>query len=413
MTDPAAAAAAVVAAHPPLHRNRDFMVLWTSQVVSTVGTRVSGIAYPLLVLAITRSPALAGIVAFAQTLPFLVLYLPAGAFVDHWNRRRIMLTCEVGRGLALGSVAATTAAGIVSVPQLVIVAFVEGSLFVFFDLCEGAVLPRLVPAEQLSSAIAQNQARTQGADLVGQPLGGALFGLGRAFPFAFDPLSYLVSFVALLSIRASLQDARTSVPGRLRTEIAEGLRTVWRQPFLRITIALAAVENFAWSALMLVLIVRAQDLGADPGQIGLMFGIMGAGAIAGAIVAPWIASRVGTRALLVVINWLWAVQFAAVAVLPNVLAVGFVMGAGNVAGPISNVAVAKVFYQVTPDRLLGRARSVSKAVAWGATPVGSLAAGFLAAGLGAQFAIVALAVVMVLVAAVATLAKGLRYVSDQ
>jgi MFS family permease len=132
------------------------MVLWTSQVVSTVGTRVSGIAYPLLVLAITRSPALAGIVAFAQTVPFLVLYLPAGALVDRWNRQRIMLACEVGRAIALGSVALTTALGSVSVPQLVIVAFAEGAMFVFFDLCEGAVLPRLVPGEQLSAAIAQN-----------------------------------------------------------------------------------------------------------------------------------------------------------------------------------------------------------------------------------------------------------------
>lgn len=88
----------------PLRRNRDFMLLWTSQVVSTVGTRVTSVAYPLLVLALTHSPSEAGIVGFAQTLPFLLLYLPGGALVDRWDRKRTMVVCDGGRALALGSV---------------------------------------------------------------------------------------------------------------------------------------------------------------------------------------------------------------------------------------------------------------------------------------------------------------------
>jgi MFS family permease len=396
----------------PLHRNRDFMVLWASQVVSTVGTRVSGIAYPLLVLAITGSPAQAGIVGFAQTLPFLVLFLPAGALVDRWDRRRIMLACEIGRAVALGSVAVTTLAGAVSVPQLIIVALIEGSCFVFFDLCEGAALPRLVPAAQLPAAMAQNQARTQGADLVGQPLGGLLFGLGRAIPFAFDAISYLVSFVALLSIRKPLQGARTSVTSNLRAEIAEGLRTVWNQPFLRVSIAVVAGQNFAWNALVLVLIVRAQDLGAEPALIGTMFAFMGAGAIGGAIAAPWIQSRVTTRALLVAISWLWAAQLFVMAALNDVIALGVAAGVGSIAGPIFNVAFGNEVYRLTPDRLIGRVRSVAKAIAWGTIPMGSLAAGFLAAGIGAQAAIGALAVILVVPAVVATFATGMRNVSD-
>jgi MFS family permease len=87
------------------------MVLWSSQVVSTVGTRVSSIAFPLLVLAVTHSPAGAGVVGFAQTLPFLLLYLPAGAFIDRWDRKRTMLACDAGRAGALGSIAITVAAG--------------------------------------------------------------------------------------------------------------------------------------------------------------------------------------------------------------------------------------------------------------------------------------------------------------
>jgi MFS family permease len=404
------ASASTLAPPPPLYRNRDFMVLWTSQVVSTVGTRVSSIAYPLLVLAITRSPAQAGIVAFAQTLPFLVLFLPAGALVDRWDRRRIMLVCEVGRAIALGSVALTVLLGVVTIPQLVVVAFVEGALFVFFDLSEGAALPRLVASEQLPAAMAQNQARTQGADLVGQPLGGALFGFGRAFPFVFDAVSYLVSFVALLTIRTPLQGPATPTSSNLRAEIAEGLRTVWGHLFLRTSVIVVAVQNFAWNALTLILIVRAQDLGAEPALVGAMFAFFGGGALVGAVAAPWMQGRVGTRVLLVSISWLWAIQFIALAFVPNVLGIGLICAVGSIAGPIFNVAFGTVVYQLTPDRLLGRVRSVAKAIAWGTIPLGGLTAGLLASGIGAQSAIVVLGAILVLAALIATFAKGMRQV---
>jgi MFS family permease len=94
----------------PLWRNRDFTLLWTSQVASTIGTRVTAVAYPLLVLALTGSPTLAGVVAFAQTLPFLLVYLPGGAWVDRWPRRRLMVLCELGRAAALGSIAVVVVA---------------------------------------------------------------------------------------------------------------------------------------------------------------------------------------------------------------------------------------------------------------------------------------------------------------
>jgi MFS family permease len=392
------------------------MVLWLSQALSTVGTRITSIAYPLLVLAMTGSPVQAGLVGFAQTLPFLVLFLPAGAFVDRWNRRRTMLACEVGRAFALGSVAVAIVAGVVSVPQLVVVAFIEGSLFVFFDLCEGAALPRIVPAQQLPAAIAQNQARTQGADILGQPLGGLLFGLGRAVPFAADALSYVVSLLALLTIRSPLQEPRptapdpTAPPPNLRAEIAEGLGVVWGQPFLRVATAIVAGQNFAWNALALVLIVRAQDLGAGPALIGIMFAFFGVGALIGAIVAPWVHARVATRTLTIAVAWLWVAEFVALAVLPNVIALGVAAGIGSIGGPIFNVAFGDVIYRVTPDRLLGRVRSVTKAIAWGTIPFGALTAGILVGGFGAQAALLVLAAVLLAAALVANLSRGMRQV---
>jgi MFS family permease len=386
------------------------MILWTSQVVSTVGTRVSGIADPLLVLAITGSPTQAGVVAFAQTLPFLVFFLPAGALVDRWDRRRVMLSCEIGRGLALGSVAVATALGLVTVPQLIVVAFIEGSLFVFFDLCEGAAIPRLVHETQLSAAIAQNNARAQGADLVGQPLGGVLFSLGRAVPFLFDAVSYLVSLAALLFIRTPLQEERQPAETDLRREVAEGLRAVWGSSFLRASVALVAGVNFVFNALALVLIVRAQDLGAGPALIGGMFAFYGAGGIAGSLMAPRIQSGFGTRNTLITIVWSWVAVAAAMPVMPNVLWLGLVAGLSALGGPVFNVVLGSVIYRVTPDRLLGRVRSVIKLVAWGAIPLGSLAVGLLLGVLGAIPSMLVLAAVMLVVAAVATLSSGMRSV---
>jgi MFS family permease len=264
------------------------MVLWSSQVVSTVGTRVTSIAYPLLVLAVTHSPARAGVVGFAQTLPFLLLYLPAGTFVDRWDRKRTMLVCDAGRAVALGSIAITVALGWLTMAQVVVVALIEGSLFVLFDLAEGAALPQLVTGEQLQTAIAQNQAKTQGADIVGQPLGGVLFSAARLLPFLVDAVSYLVSFIALLFIRRPLQQPRARQPTRLRTEIAEGLRWVWRQPFLRAAVGVIGGVNFVFNALTLVLVVRARELGASPALIGVMFAFVGVGGLLGSFVAPWV-----------------------------------------------------------------------------------------------------------------------------
>ena len=208
----------------PLRRNRDFLLLWSGQVVSTVGSEVSQLAYPLLVLALTHSARDAGIVGFARALPFLLLYLPAGAFVDRWDRKRVMLAADAGRALALGSVAVWLAFGRPPLTWLALTSFVEGSLFVFFQLSESAALPQVVPREQLSQAIAQNQARQQGAGLVGSPLGGALFGISRLVPFAADAVSYAVSFVSLLFVRPAFQGERSPEDRNLRSDVLVGLR---------------------------------------------------------------------------------------------------------------------------------------------------------------------------------------------
>jgi MFS family permease len=399
----------------PLWRNRDFGLLWTSQVVSTVGTRVTSVAYPLLVLLLTGSPALAGVVGFAQTLPFLLLYLPGGAWVDRWDRRRTMVACELGRAVALGSVAVTAVLGgvhAVGVAQLAAVAFVEGSLFVLFDLAEGAALPRLVTPEQVPTAVAWNQARTQGADLVGQPVGGVLFAVAPGLPFAVDAVSYLLSGGAIAAIRTRLQGERAESTERLRTRIAEGVRFVARSAYLRETVAIVGWMNLVFNGAFLALIVRAKDLGGSSTQIGFLLAAYGAGGILGALVAPALHRRVPGRTLLVGIAWIWAAISVALAGPTSLLGLAVLVFVMNLFGAPFNVVITARLYELVPEDLLGRVRSVVKIVAWGTIPVGTLLGGLLADGLGARTALLAIGLGMVPIAVVSTLSPGMRSLGD-
>jgi MFS family permease len=399
----------------PLWRNRDFTLLWSSQVISTVGTRVTSVAYPLLVLLLTGSPALAGVVGFAQTLPFLLLYLPGGAWVDRWDRRRTMVACEVGRMVALGSIAVTAVVGgihAVTIAQLVAVAFVEGSLFVLFDLAEGAALPRLVPAGQLPTAVAWNQARTQGADLVGQPLGGLLFAIAPALPFAVDSVSYLVSGGAVAAIGTRLQGDRVATADRLRTRIAEGVRFVRRSAFLREMVLIVGWMNLVFNGTFLVLIVRAQRLGGSPGQIGLMLAAYGLGGILGAIAAPALQRRLPGRVVLVTIAWLWTALGIALAFAPSLVWLAVLVFVLNLFGAPYNVVIGARLYELVPEEIFGRVRSVGRIVAWGTIPIGTLLGGLLADRFGAGPALLVLGLGMIPIAIASSVSPGMRSIDD-
>jgi hypothetical protein len=324
-----------------------------------------------------------------------------------------MVACELGRAVALGSIAVVAAVGglhAVGVAQVAAVAFVEGCLFVLFDLAEGSALPQLVAADQLPAAVAYNQGRIQAADLVGQPLGGALFSVAPGLPFAVDAASYLLSGGAIAAIRSRLQGERVPVDSRLREQIAQGLRFVWRNRFLRDTVALIGGINFAFNALTLVLIVRARDLGASPTGIGIMFGLYGAGGILGALVAAKVHAALSGRVIMVGVSWLWAAMLAGYVLAPSALWLGALAAVVSFFGPVYNVVVAAATYRITPEPMLGRVRSTGKLVAWGTIPLAGLAGGLLAEHLGAAPALLSLAAVMLAMAVLTTISPGLRAV---
>jgi MFS family permease len=393
---------------PPLRKNRDFLILWSGQVVSTIGSEVTGIAFPLLVLAVTHSPSQAGIVGFAATLPNLLFYLPAGAIVDRVDRKRLMLTADAARIGVLGGLGLALASGRFSLLLVAAAAFVDGTCGVFFRLAESAALPQVVPREQLTQAVAQNQARQQGAGVASQPLGGFLFSVGHSVPFLFDAVSYAVSFVSLLFVRPAFQEEREPARTRMRADIAEGVTWLWRHAFLRTTMFLIAGTNFAHAALFLVLIVRARELGASPARIGAMLALFSVGAIVGSLLAPRVSRSVRPPVLIIGSLWLWAGLTAALVLAHSALLLGALAGLQALVGPSWNVVLAKYRYTLVPDRLLGRVASAGSLVTWGTIPLGSLAAGYLIAGVGARETFLVLAGVFVVVAAAAVASQPIR-----
>jgi len=394
----------------PLRRNRDFQLFWIGSAVSVLGSRVSSIGYPLLVLGLTGSPAAAGYVGFAATLPYLLFQLPFGALVDRWDRRKAMIAADVGRGLVLAAVAASIWLGGASIPWLLAAAFVEGALTVLSAAAEPAALRHLVHPDQYREALAQQEARDRAALLVGQPLGGALFSLGRLVPFLADALSYLASLTALILIRRPMQLPREpETRGSLRSEVLLGLRWLWRHPFFRTTSLLIAASNLLFQGLILVLIVLAGEQGASPFLIGVVLAGSGLGGVLGAVSAPWLSRRLSTKAVILGAHWAWALLLPLFVVLTDPLLYALVFALVGFVGPIWNVCVVSERTASTPEELQARVIAASKLATYGALPLGSLLAGLLLEHASAREAAAVLSISMFVLAVLATSSSAIRH----
>jgi MFS family permease len=288
--------AVVAGVRVPLRRNRDFMLLWGGETLSELGSQISLVAYPLLVLALTGSAAKAGEVGFAKTVPIAVFALPAGAVADRVNRKHLMVACDGVRAIALTTIPIALAAGGVPYAVIVAVAFIDGSGFVFSYIAERGALRQLVARDQLGDAVARNESRTFAANMAGPALGGVLFGLGRAVPFLTDAVSYAASTTSMLLIGSDFQEVRVDSE---RGDLREGLRWIWQRPFFRACALLFAGGNPIFTGLYLLIVVLAKRDGASSVLVGVMLGIVAGGGLLGAVLAPALRRRLSARLVLV------------------------------------------------------------------------------------------------------------------
>ena len=384
---------------PALGRNRDFALLWTGQAVSMLGSRVSTLAYPFLILSLGYSPAAAGVVGFIATLPYLLFQLPAGVWVDRVDRKRLMIRCDLVRGGALAILAVSVAVGWAEVWQIAVVAFLEGAMFVVFTAAERSAIANVVPAEQLTDAFSLNEARTRAAGMLGAPLGGFLFGLGRVVPFAFDAVSYLASVVTLLLIKAEFQQAPGAREDRhFRRELTEGLSWLRDYRFFLDSTVSVSLGNLVIRANQLLIIVLATRQGIAPALVGIMLATAGAGGVLGSMVAPWFERALSPRNVVLGSTVAWAVLFPLFTGTTNPFVFGFAWGAAAFVGAVWNVVLGAYQLSVLPDELRGRVSSIGNLFAYGSFAAGSLLSGALISTTGTDGATWILRIAFVAVA---------------
>jgi len=398
----------------PLWRRRNYLTLWGGKLVSATGSQMTQIAFPLLVLALTQSAAIAGLAGALRMLPYLLLSLPAGALVDRWDRRRVMILCDSGRAIALGSIPVALLLGHLSVLHVCLVALIEGTLFVFFDIAEVAVLPNIVTPQEMPAAVARYISLPDGVTmLLGPALGGALYAAGRMVPFLLDAISYGASVLALWRIqlprRTASDEQADSLSWRtMRADIVEGVVWLWRHRTLRALTALLGAGNCLVAGEALLVIVLAERLHATAPEVGLILGLGGCGAVFGALLAERVVRRLTFAQAFIGGNWLVALLFLLYAVAPTPFALGLVMAGIGAVYAVINVAQFSYRMSLIPDALQGRVSSIIRLMLYGSLPLGLAVAGFAIEHVGAVATVLALGVGLVLVALAASLHPLIR-----
>jgi len=390
-----------------LRRNRDFLLLQFSQLVSSGGSQITAIAYPLLVLSLTGSSAKAGIVAFARLLPSALFSMPAGVAADRWNRRWLMIAAHALRALTVGTLAVLVATDQAVFWVIPVAAFVEGSGAALYAAAQGGALRAVVPKEQLPAAVNVVTGREAALRLATPPIGGALFAVARALPFLVHALSYAVSSVLLLAMRTPFQEERDGGHASVRTQMAEGFRFLWRQPFLRTMALLFGLTNFLGPGVMLAIVVIGQNDGLGGGEIGLLVSAFGASVLVGSLVSPFLRRRLSVRGILLLELWTWA-GCGAFLVWPSVYVLAASVVPTGLAIPSTDAVVRSYELSLTPDRLLGRVDGVRATIALTIAPLGPLVAGYLLDVASERATIAVFTVVGLVLALWGTLSPALR-----
>jgi predicted MFS family arabinose efflux permease len=345
-------------------------------------------------------------VRFVATLPLLVLYLPAGALVDRYDRRVVMLFTEGTRLLALGSLALAIGLASTTLAHVLIVAAIAGSCGTFFQVAELSAVPQLVPRSQLPAALAQNAARMNVGLIGGQTAGGLLYAIGRAVPFAVDCVSYVASFVSVALIRTPLQQPAGAT--RRGGSIREGLAWLWGDRFLRTLLLLFAGNNIVVNSLYLALIVIARDRGATSQEVGVMLACVGIGGLTGSIAAPHLGKRLSFRVVVLLLLGVKAVLTPLLIFMPNALALGIVFGAMFFIDATGDAVVGARRLAAIPDRLQGRVNGATYQLTLGSIPIASIAVGALLQSAGPTATILVLSAVMIATTVAAVLSPVIR-----
>lgn len=364
--------------------HHDFRQLWIGDSISQIGTQVSLIALPYIAVTILNAtPLEMGFLGAFEFLAFLVVGLPAGAWVDRWRRQRVLITNDVIRAVALGSLPLAYALDALTLGQLYVVALAAGTATVFFDVAYQSYLPAIVDRGQITEGNSKLEVSRSLAQVAGPGTGGLLINsLGAPFVVVVDAVSYLASafFVARIRHVEAVHDKSTR--RSLRTEIGEGLSFVVRHRLLRrITLCTGTSNLFSAIGGAVLILYLVRDLNLSPGVIGLTLSAGSVGGLLGALAAAPLARRVGEGRVIPLATTVFGpfsfflplASYGAAVPLLILGGLGFAFGV-----VVYNINQVSFRQRLCPPRLLGRMNASIRFLVWGTLPIGALLGGFIA-----------------------------------
>ena len=393
----------------PAPRNPAFSVLMFGSSISMFGSRISTIAFPMLVLHLSGSPLLAGLVAFATIAPSMLVYIPAGALVDRLNPRAVMLWSEFGRGVAVAIVVVALALHHSPVALLIVVMIVEEILEIFSALADRRYVNSLIDRGKSSYAQACIEVRAHAVVLAGRPIGPFLYTLKPILPFLADAASFAFSVGSLIWIKGKKVVAATSpkipdMPGKpdmpkrcLRNDIGEGFQWLFGDKYALVTAVLMSSTTLIAQALVMVFLAEAHVQQLSPFAVGFVLAASGVGGALGSLCVrwlPWWAESIWLQ--IQMCAWCAALTILAAFGEHSFLWVSVAMAILGFTGAIGNIEFGTYLVQRVDDHMLARVTSIGQVLAIGGAALGPVLGGWAIQRYGGHGAVMALLALVVL-----------------
>lgn len=370
-------------------KQRAFRWLLAGSSVSMLGSRLTTIAYPMLILFLRGSPLVAGLAVFAANVPSVLVYMPAGALVDRLDPRRTLLAAETGRGIAIGSIVALLLLGWASVPLVILAAVVEESLEVFALLAERRYVRVLVDPSHAPSALVSIETRAHVVLTAGRTLGGLLFAASQVLPFLADMISFVASVSSLLFVKPGRTEAPVKGSGfRLSEDVQDGWRALMRDRFARNASFLSAGLTLLSQALIIVFLTEAHSDQVSSVAIGAVLAASGVGGVLGGLTAKrvwrfWDHSPLQAQPVA------WLMMFAMLGVFGRreIMTMAVAMAVLGFSGALSNVELGRYLFVRVPVDKQARVASIGMLLDFTACALGPVFGGLLAELLGPQDAV--------------------------
>lgn len=378
-----------------LWRNGPFLRLWTGQTASSVGSQLGRLAIPVLAVSVLHATEFqVGLLTAVETAAFLLIGLPAGAWVDRWLKRRVMLIADLARAIVLASVPIMFFAGVLTIWQLMVVGAIVGVASVFFDVAYQSYLPVLVDLKQLGEGNSKLETTGQLARVTGPALAGALLAIVRpAVLIGLDAVTFLLSFVALSTIRDHEVPKPIADRRPLVTEIKEGLMFVVQEPLLRRIVLTTSTTNlFGMIAMTMIPVLVLRQLDISPAIYGFGLSLGAIGGLLGAMFSARIATLIGEGTAIPVSGVLAGVAIVGLALMPVFpdAAVPIFVGSEflySFSVLVYNITQVTFRQRICPPRLLGRMNASIRFIVWGVMPIGAIASGLLSTAIGVELTI--------------------------